>query len=82
ADPRSVRVKVADTGPGIPPERVAAIFEPFVSTKLHRGGTGLGLSISHDIVERHGGSLVVASNSREGACFSVELPRHRAHKTA
>jgi two-component system, NtrC family, sensor kinase len=82
ADREAVRVKVLDTGPGIPPERLATIFDPFVSTKIHRGGTGLGLTISHDIVQRHGGTLVVASNSQEGACFSVELPRHWASKTA
>lgn len=69
------RVFVQDTGPGIPPEKLEAIFQPFYSTKLNRGGTGLGLSISSEIVRRHGGSLTATSGQGEGACFVVELPR-------
>ncbi len=71
-----VTVKVADSGPGIPPEKLEMIFQPFYSTKLNRGGTGLGLSISYDIVRRHGGDLRVVSRPGEGACFVVELPRY------
>jgi signal transduction histidine kinase len=71
-----VTLKVADSGPGIPPEKLEMIFQPFYSTKLNRGGTGLGLSISYDIVRRHGGDLRVVSRPGEGACFLVELPRH------
>jgi|GEM_PF-193261 len=70
-----VTVRVQDSGPGIPPEQLGAVFQPFYSTKLHRGGTGLGLTISHDIVQRHGGRLVVESSPGRGACFTVELPR-------
>jgi len=70
-----VTIRVQDSGPGIPPEQLAAVFEPFYSTKLHRGGTGLGLTISHDIVQRHGGTLAVESTPGHGACFTVELPR-------
>lgn len=70
-----VTIRVQDSGPGIPPEQLAAVFQPFYSTKLHRGGTGLGLTISHDIVQRHGGTLVVESTPGLGACFTVELPR-------
>jgi len=70
-----VTIRVQDSGPGIPPEQLAAVFEPFYSTKLHRGGTGLGLTISHDIVQRHGGTLAVESTPGRGACFTVELPR-------
>jgi two-component system, NtrC family, sensor kinase len=70
-----VTIRVEDSGPGIPPEQLAAVFQPFYSTKLHRGGTGLGLTISHDIVQRHGGTLVVESTPGRGACFTVELPR-------
>ncbi len=69
-------VKVADSGPGIQPEKLEMIFQPFYSTKLNRGGTGLGLSISYDIVRRHGGDLRVVSRPGEGACFIVELPRY------
>jgi signal transduction histidine kinase len=71
-----VIVKVQDSGPGIPPEQLATVFQPFFSTKLHRGGTGLGLAISQEIVLRHGGRLGVESPPGRGACFTVELPRH------
>ena len=68
-------LRVRDSGPGVPPEKLEMIFQPFYSTKLNRGGTGLGLSISYDIVRRHGGDLRVESRPGEGACFIVELPR-------
>ncbi len=75
ADAERARVHVRDTGPGVAPEKLERIFQPFYSTKLARGGTGLGLSISAEIVRRHGGALSVASRPGEGACFTVELPR-------
>jgi hypothetical protein len=71
----AVTLRIRDSGPGIPPEKLEMIFQPFYSTKLNRGGTGLGLSISYDIVQRHGGDLRVVSAPGEGACFLVELPR-------
>lgn len=71
-----VAVTVADTGPGIPSDRLERIFQPFFSTKLGRGGTGLGLSISYNIVRRHGGDIRVVSRPGEGTWFTVELPRH------
>ncbi|MBW2525607.1 MAG: PAS domain S-box protein, partial [Deltaproteobacteria bacterium] len=54
---RYVRLTVADDGPGIPPEVLPKIFDPFFSTK--DGGTGLGLTAAHSIVQRHGGHLAV-----------------------
>jgi signal transduction histidine kinase len=71
-----VAVRFADTGPGVPAEKLETIFQPFFSTKLNRGGTGLGLGISHDIVKRHGGTLRVESRPGAGACFVVDLPLH------
>ena len=68
---------VADTGPGIPPDRLHKIFEPFFTTKLGRGGTGLGLSISYEIVHRHGGTIRAENEPGRGARFTVELPLHR-----
>jgi two-component system NtrC family sensor kinase len=76
ADRAAVRLRVRDNGPGIPPDRLQEIFQPFYSTKLSRGGTGLGLSISREIVRRHGGDLRAASAPGEGACFTIELPRY------
>jgi two-component system NtrC family sensor kinase len=82
ADASRVTLRVQDDGPGIAPEKLEMIFQPFYSTKLNRGGTGLGLSISYDIVRRHGGDLRVESRPGEGACFLVELPRHLGASTA
>ncbi len=70
-------ISVHDTGPGIPPEMMPRLFEPFVSTK--ETGVGLGLLISRRIVEEHGGRLSAANGSDGGACFTVVLPRnHRS----
>ena len=68
-----VAVEVHDTGPGVPPSVAGRIFEPFFSTKEVGQGTGLGLSIALGIVEAHGGSLMLASET-QGACFRLTLP--------
>jgi two-component system sensor histidine kinase HydH len=67
----SVRLRVADTGPGIPESIQDRLFTPFVSGKPT--GTGLGLCISRRIVEEHGGRLD-AANHPGGACFAIHLP--------
>ncbi|MCW7753986.1 ATP-binding protein [Desulfobotulus sp. H1] len=61
-----------DSGPGIPADMVARIFEPFVTTKEE--GTGLGLSIASRIVANHGGTLAVVSQPGRGACFTMRIP--------
>ncbi len=71
--PDAVRIEVADTGPGIMPERLPKLFRPFATTKP--GGTGLGLAISQRIIQEHGGSIRVESRPGEGATFFIELPR-------
>jgi len=73
-----VLVSVTDTGPGIPPEDVERIFEPFCqgTRELWRdkGGSGLGLSISKQFVELHGGRMWVESALGVGTTFTFELP--------
>lgn len=63
----------ADNGPGIPAADLPHIFEPFYTTKSE--GTGLGLAISFTIIERHGGTLQVASQPGAGATFTLRLPK-------
>jgi signal transduction histidine kinase len=76
---REVHVRVADTGPGIAPDRIDAIFEPFVQgdRALNRPseGVGLGLTISRDLARGMGGTLAVASTLGNGAVFTLTLPR-------
>jgi signal transduction histidine kinase len=68
-----VRIRVADTGPGIPPDKLGDLFKPFVSTKGARG-TGLGLAVSRKIVREHGGELTVHSEPGRGSEFVIHLP--------
>ncbi|MBN1140862.1 MAG: diguanylate cyclase [Deltaproteobacteria bacterium] len=74
----TMTVHVEDTGPGIPPEKLEAIFRPFEQGdgSLQRGhtGTGLGLPITKKLVELHGGCLQVTSEPGRGSCFSFALP--------
>ncbi len=71
----SAWVRIIDSGPGIDPENLQRIFNPFFSTKTEKGGTGLGLSIAHRIITNHGGSLTVASEQGHGATFTISIPR-------
>ena len=71
-----VLVKVYDTGCGIPPDRLQAIFEDFVTTK--RRGLGLGLAISRKIVEQLSGHIRVASEVGKGTTFVLDFPRATA----
>jgi two-component system C4-dicarboxylate transport sensor histidine kinase DctB len=74
--PESVWVRFADSGPGIPEEVRARIFEPSFTTKTASGsfGLGLGLTIANEIVQKHGGSIQVADAPGGGAVFTVTLP--------
>jgi two-component system nitrogen regulation sensor histidine kinase NtrY len=69
---QTARIKVSDTGRGIPPEHKSRMFEPYFSTKKH--GTGLGLSIVNTIVTDHNGFIRVRDNSPVGTVFIIELP--------
>lgn len=70
-----MKMEISDNGPGIPPDVLPKIFEPFFSHGKSKG-SGLGLSISRKIVEDHGGSLTVTSEPGKGACFTITLPPH------
>lgn len=68
-------IRVRDTGIGIAPENLELIFTPFFRVQgISGGGSGLGLSISKEIVERHGGTLTVESQAKEGSCFVIRIP--------
>ena len=69
-----IALRFADTGPGIAPEHLDRIFEPFYTTRGDKGGTGLGLAVSYRIIERHQGMLTVESVPGEGATFIIRLP--------
>ena len=73
--------EVSDTGPGIPPERQAAVFESFQQEEegMRHGGTGLGLCICRDLVRAAGGSITVESDEGRGAVFHVVLPTAQPH---
>ncbi len=69
-----VLVEVEDTGMGIPPLVRERIFEPFYTTKPIGQGTGLGLSICREIVDAHGGELLLQSEVGRGSTFTIVLP--------
>ena len=70
-----VRLKIQDTGQGIPEESLPRIFEPFYTTKPTGEGTGLGLSVIHGVIRSMGGAITVESKRGEGSIFTVYLPR-------
>ncbi len=72
ADDRRLVVTLTDTGPGIPPELMSQLFEPFVTAK--KTGTGLGLAISRSIIRQHGGTITAANAPQGGAVFTITLP--------
>jgi PAS domain S-box-containing protein len=78
-----VEIKVTDTGRGIPAEKLAAIFEPFVQIDRHRTqeslqGVGLGLAISRDLARGMGGDIAVRSTQDKGSTFTLALPAAHA----
>jgi signal transduction histidine kinase len=72
-------VRVLDEGPGIPPEMLEQVFEPFfrleASRNVDTGGVGLGLAIARDIAQAHGGSLTLRNRSPHGLEATLRLPR-------
>ncbi len=74
-DHNSVKIQIADNGPGMSEDVCNRIFDPFFTTKPVGSGTGLGLSISYQIVvERHGGQLNCESVPEQGTKFTIEIP--------
>lgn len=73
-DPTTVRVVIEDNGPGIAPEHLSRVFDPFFSTKPTGKGTGLGLSICYGIIKEHEGQIRVESPPGCGARFLIDLP--------
>jgi len=68
----AVRVAITDRGPGIAPESLGRVFEPYFTTKAH--GTGLGLAIVRQTVLDHGGTITASNAPGGGAVFTVTLP--------
>jgi signal transduction histidine kinase len=66
------RLRVADTGPGIPADALPRLFEPFFTTRP--GGLGLGLSLCESLAQGMGGALAAEANPPRGACFTLRLP--------
>ncbi len=69
-----VAIRIRDDGPGIKPDVLPQIFDPFYTTKRPGGGTGLGLSISQAIIREHNGSIEAAAQPEGGTVFTVFLP--------
>ena len=80
-DAAQLEISVRDDGPGIPPEEIEKVFEPFYRVESSRnrdtGGSGLGLSIARDVVQAHGGSLVLENRAEGGLEARLTLPRRR-----
>jgi signal transduction histidine kinase len=78
-DGSQLRLSVADSGPGIPPEDLPYVFERFHRVDRSRsratGGAGLGLTIARQLVELHGGTIEVQSEMGKGSCFTFTVPR-------
>ena len=72
-----VHLSISDRGPGIPPEDLERIFEPFVTTKRH--GMGLGLAVCRTIVAEHGGRIWATNNDGRGATFHLTFPAATGH---
>jgi signal transduction histidine kinase len=79
ADDRAVHIDVRDTGRGIPADRLASVFEPFVqagrSAEEQQQGVGLGLAISRELARAMGGDLTVESAVAQGSTFTLRVPR-------
>ena len=69
-----VRIRIIDTGEGIPREKLSRVFEPFFTARGARKGTGLGLSIARSIIEEEGGNIGLESTEGVGTTVTVSIP--------
>jgi PAS domain S-box-containing protein len=69
-----VKIMISDTGPGIDPEIIDQIFDPYFTTKEIGKGSGMGLAVVHGIVKSHGGAIAVGSNQGKGTEFIILFP--------
>jgi signal transduction histidine kinase len=74
ADPKTISIRVSDTGSGIPAKDLETIFDPFYTTKAAGHGNGLGLVVVQGIVGEHGGRIVARSEPGKGTEFEIHLP--------
>jgi signal transduction histidine kinase len=76
-----LKISICDEGPGIAPEELERVFEPFYRLESSRnrdtGGTGLGLSIARDVAQTHGGTVVLRNRPEGGLEALLSLPRGR-----
>lgn len=74
-----LQISILDEGPGLPPDQLSKVFEPFYRVEASRnrdtGGTGLGLAIAKNVVERHGGSIELRNRAEGGLAAVLILPR-------
>jgi PAS domain S-box-containing protein len=77
SDGACARIRIQDTGQGIPQDHLPRIYDPFFTTKAARKGTGLGLSVTYGIVQEHGGAIEVQSEPGAGTLFHLEFPLSR-----
>ncbi len=77
-----LNVRIEDDGPGIAPENLAQIFNPFFTTHSAGDGTGLGLYLVEEIVSEHHGCIAVENRAEGGTRFSIWLPLPHAQEAA
>jgi len=74
-DGRDVVLRIRDDGCGMTPDHLARAFTPYFTTKAGGGGDGLGLPLCRSIIQRHGGTVAIASARGRGTTVTVRLPR-------
>src|SRR5690606_3113569 len=73
-DTENWEIRIADTGPGLPPKALEHLFTPFQGG-VSKGGTGLGLAIAAELIRGHGGTLELLRTGAEGTEFVITLPK-------